>query len=282
MDLPCRYGGEEFAAILPATDAAGACVVAERIRKAVEDSVTTCDGKSLKVTCSLGLSESRSGDDSTKIIRRADEALYKSKEAGRNCGHWTEGESFYPISRPPEKSAVPPVSAESVASSEPEEPSIPPRPTFIDLLKRRVTESHRFGIPLSLMLLKVEEYQAIFMSNGRAVARQILDQAEPALEKAIREMDVLVRMENGEFIVMLPGKTQAEAAQVLKRMRIATSQCVVPLKDREYNLRFQHGIAELMPNESAQGVLARARQGLSEPSAAAAVAEPKKRPAGAK
>jgi diguanylate cyclase (GGDEF)-like protein len=169
-----------------------------------------------------------------------------------------------------------------MASSEPEEPSIPPRPTFIDLLKRRVTESHRFGIPLSLMLLKVEEYQAIFMSNGRAVARQILDQAEPALEKAIREMDVLVRMENGEFIVMLPGKTQAEAAQVLKRMRIATSQCVVPLKDREYNLRFQHGIAELMPNESAQGVLARARQGLSEPSAAAAVAEPKKRPAGAK
>jgi diguanylate cyclase len=282
MDLPCRYGGEEFAAILPATDAAGACVVAERIRKAVEDSVTTCDGKSLKVTCSLGLSQSRSGDDSAKIIRRADEALYKSKEAGRNCGHWTEGESFYPISKPPEKSAVPPVSAESMASSEPEEPSIPPRPTFIDLLKRRVTESHRFGIPLSLMLLKVEEYQAIFMSNGRAVARQILDQAEPALEKAIREMDVLVRMENGEFIVMLPGKTQAEAAQVLKRMRIATSQCVVPLKDREYNLRFQHGIAELMPNESAQGVLARARQGLSEPSAAAAVAEPKKRPAGAK
>ena len=57
MDLPCRYGGEEFAAILPATDAAGACIVAERIRKAVEASVTTCDGKSLKVTCSLGVSQ---------------------------------------------------------------------------------------------------------------------------------------------------------------------------------------------------------------------------------
>ena len=85
-------------------------------------------------------------------------------------------------------------------------------------------------------------------------------------------MDVLVRMENGEFIVMLPGKTQAEAGQVLKRMRITISHCVVPLKDREFILRFQHGIAELMPNETAQGVLSRARQGLSEPTRNAAAA----------
>ena len=97
------------------------------------------------------------------------------------------------------------------------------------------------------MLLKVEEFHTIFKSHGRAATRQILDMAEPALEKALREMDVLVRMENGEFIVMLPGKTQAEAGQVLKRMRITISHCVVPLKDREFNLRFQHGIAELMP-----------------------------------
>ena len=40
MDLPCRYGGEEFAAILPATDAINACKVAERIRAAIEASTT--------------------------------------------------------------------------------------------------------------------------------------------------------------------------------------------------------------------------------------------------
>jgi diguanylate cyclase len=282
MDLPCRYGGEEFAAILPATDAAGACIVAERIRTAVEDSVTACDGKSLKVTCSLGLSQAKTGDDSPKIIRRADDALYKSKEAGRNCGHWTDGETFFPITRPPASSPSPPAIPEPVVSTEPVETVLPPRPTFVDLLKRRVTESHRFGIPLSLMILKVEEYQAIFKSDGRAVARQILDLAEPALEEALREMDALVRMENGEFIVMLPGKTQAEAAQVLKRMRVATSQCVVPLKEREYDLRFQHGIAELKPNETAQEVLARARQGFSGPAATVATAGTKNRPARAK
>ena len=97
MDLPCRYGGEEFGVILPATEAAGACIVAERIRKAVEDSVTMSGGKSLKVTCSLGLSQLAPGDDIAKLIRRADEALYKSKEAGRNCGHWNTGDKFVPI-----------------------------------------------------------------------------------------------------------------------------------------------------------------------------------------
>ena len=56
MDIPCRYGGEEFAAILPATDAVNACKVAERIRAAIEASTTTCEGKTLKVTCSLGVS----------------------------------------------------------------------------------------------------------------------------------------------------------------------------------------------------------------------------------
>src|SRR3954470_14498316 len=55
MDVPCRYGGEEFGVILPGTDALSACRVAERIRAAVEASTTVCDGKSLKVTCSLGL-----------------------------------------------------------------------------------------------------------------------------------------------------------------------------------------------------------------------------------
>jgi diguanylate cyclase len=47
-DLPCRYGGEEFGVILPTTDAPSARIVAERIRAAVEESVTQFEGKTLK------------------------------------------------------------------------------------------------------------------------------------------------------------------------------------------------------------------------------------------
>jgi diguanylate cyclase (GGDEF)-like protein len=279
MDLPCRYGGEEFAVILPATDGPGACSVAERVRKAVEDSVTECDGKTLKVTCSLGLSEVRPGDDPARIIRRADDALYQSKKAGRNCGHWTDGESYFPISMPETAPAVEAV-AEDVVPPAAGAAAPTTHATFIHVLKRRVTESHRFGVPLSVMLLKIDDFDSVCNSDGTSVAGQIVDTVEPALEKALREMDVLARMENGEFVVMLPGKTQAEAGQVLKRMRITTSQCAVPLKDREFNVRFRHGIAELKPNETAQELLARARQAASATAISRQSAEARPQPTG--
>ena len=100
MDVPCRYGGEEFAVILPATDASKACIVAERIRAAIEESTTVCDGKTLKVTCSLGVSDFLADDDVARLIRRADDALYTSKKAGRNCGHWNTGTTHVPITAP--------------------------------------------------------------------------------------------------------------------------------------------------------------------------------------
>jgi PleD family two-component response regulator len=75
-------------------------------------------------------------------------------------------------------------------------------------------------------------------------------------------MDVLARLENGEFVVMLPGNTQGDAGQVAKRMRITMNTCVVPLVDRELHVRVRHSIAELVANETAQELLARARQGL--------------------
>lgn len=81
-DLPCRYGGEEFLAILPDTHAAGAFTVAERLRKDIEQ--MEVDG--LKVTISLGVATfpdlpAQNGDE---LIAFADQALYDSKRLGRN------------------------------------------------------------------------------------------------------------------------------------------------------------------------------------------------------
>lgn len=82
-DVPCRYGGEEFAVILPATDAAGALLVAERIRQDIES--MRVDG--LQVTISLGIAcyPEISALTPEALIAAADAALYRSKENGRNC-----------------------------------------------------------------------------------------------------------------------------------------------------------------------------------------------------
>jgi diguanylate cyclase len=258
-DLPCRYGGEEFGVILSSTDAASARIVAERIRAAVEESTTAFQDKQLKVTCSIGMSQFESSDDATRLIRRADEALYASKKAGRNCGHWQNAGKCIPLSAPD----VDPAAEEAVAIPAPEtlgSSRSTSGGTFIQMLKRRVTESHRFGIPITVIHLKIEDYEIVSQKYGSAIARQMSDVAEPALNKVLSEADVLAKLDLGEFVVMLPGKTQGEASILAKKMRSAVSHCVMPLVDRPLDLKFRDGVAELKPQETAQELLARARQ----------------------
>jgi diguanylate cyclase len=260
MDLPCRYGGEEFAVILPATQTAGACISAERIRKAIEESVTNCEGKSLKVTTSIGLAEVALNDNPTLLIKRADAALYKSKEAGRNCGHWHDCDICHPVTQPPEPKPASPA-AEAPPAESTSDGRVTSRSTFIQVLKRRVTESHRFGIPLSVIHLRIEEYEAVCRLYGQAIGRHALEAAASVLEKTLRVMDVLARLDNGEFIAMLPGNTSTDADQLTKRMRVALANCVIPQIDREMHMHFRHSIAELKPGETAQELLACARRG---------------------
>lgn len=87
-DLIGRYGGEEFTICLPGADASGARVFAERIRKRVENMkimLPDCS-QSIQITASFGttslLPESEEGVES--LIKRADNALYKAKNEGRN------------------------------------------------------------------------------------------------------------------------------------------------------------------------------------------------------
>jgi len=86
-DLAVRYGGEEFAVLLPDTDLHGALVIAEQIRRSVMDKNITHSGSPTGyVTVSLGCySFVPTGQDSIEVfIERADAALYQAKHSGRN------------------------------------------------------------------------------------------------------------------------------------------------------------------------------------------------------
>lgn len=79
-----RFGGEEFVAILPDTDAAGAKQVAERIRSAVADApVETTEGP-VSLTVSIGVAEYQAGESVRDLLERVDRALYAAKHGGRN------------------------------------------------------------------------------------------------------------------------------------------------------------------------------------------------------
>ncbi len=86
-DLVARLGGEEFFVAMPDTDAAAAAQIAERIRAAVEQPLFRIDrgARALQVTVSIGVSLADPGiSDVDTLLKRADEALYASKHAGRN------------------------------------------------------------------------------------------------------------------------------------------------------------------------------------------------------
>ncbi len=84
-DFVGRYGGEEFLIILPRTDVAGATKMAERVRTAVEATpMHGANGEDFAVTVSLGVAEYCDGDDEDLVVGRADAALYRAKDLGRN------------------------------------------------------------------------------------------------------------------------------------------------------------------------------------------------------
>ncbi len=96
-DAVCRYGGEEFALLLPETSAAEAMVLVERIRARMRQLDLRPRGEPVPVTASFGLTDTTAspGDQisSEILLGYADAALYQSKHAGRDCAHiWSPKE----------------------------------------------------------------------------------------------------------------------------------------------------------------------------------------------
>lgn len=84
MDVPCRYGGEEFCVILPKCNLEGARIFAERMRNAIADEEFNGDGHLINVTISTGCAQFRIKESAESFTERADKALYEAKQNGRN------------------------------------------------------------------------------------------------------------------------------------------------------------------------------------------------------
>ena len=84
-DTAYRYGGEEFTVILPETGGEEAGLVAQRIRAALENErFAPINGKEVKITISIGVTEYQPKEELSSFIQRADRAMYRSKQKGRN------------------------------------------------------------------------------------------------------------------------------------------------------------------------------------------------------
>ena len=106
-DIPVRWGGEEFLALLPGSDEAGLAATAERVRMLVENSWIQNGGTQVRVTVSVGATmavPTETGDD---LVDRADKFMYASKQGGRNRVTTDTGALISKADRPILGTAVP-------------------------------------------------------------------------------------------------------------------------------------------------------------------------------
>lgn len=93
-DTPCRYGGDEFAILLPETDFSSALMIGERLQQVIEESIVRTENGAIYFTISAGIATLTEGDitDLDVLIEHSDQALYEAKNAGRNqVKLWNKG-----------------------------------------------------------------------------------------------------------------------------------------------------------------------------------------------
>ncbi len=287
MDIVARYGGEEFAIILPASTLQEAEAGALRLCPHLETSQFHFEGKTLKVTISGGLAQAATGEDETSLIKRADEALYAAKKAGRNRIYTHDGKTIRPIgssgslrpaTKPPDaktpsaaalKSAETKAGAGAGASSAERGPveaagadsqtGLPNRTSLCDELRRRVAESQRYDSKLSLMLVNVDGFERVSDEHGQAAVDLVVKTVSQFLTAGMREMDLVARYSDKVFGVLLPGTPLDQAVGVAERLRGAVARCPLKSKDFELRMTVSTGLAEANLADDWTGLLARAQ-----------------------
>jgi diguanylate cyclase len=271
-DLACRYGGEEFAVVLVNTAAADAQVAADRIRKAIEAMPVQFEGNTLRVTASIGMAECMVEEDAAHLIRRSDESVYTSKKSGRNCAHWHNGDEFLRINIAKIDEGSAHRSAPALPQMAAEMTKLPGRAEFSEELKRRISESHRFGFPLTLLYFRVKDFKKLEHSYGNAIGALLIDSLSSFIQSTLRDMDLLGKLEHGELIVMLPGSTDSASKIVGQRVKTSISLCPIPLGDHQVRLDLDMGVSTVQPDEDAAAAMASAREAMEAASAAEAAA----------
>jgi diguanylate cyclase len=274
MDSVARFGGEEFAVIMPSTNYREATANVLRICSQIAESEFEFEGKALNVTVSGGLAEISAQDDEANLVKRADEGLYAAKKNGRNCAFVHDGEkTSLLVAKSLEASPAPANSASAAAGKSAAETSadgsvdpfrtdvqtgLPNRTAFCEEVRRRAAESNRYDSKLSLMLVKVNTLQKFADRPTDPTAELVLRTVSQFLTAGMREMDMVARYQSDAFAVLLPGTPMSQSLVVAERLRAAVARCPLRGKDFELQISVSTGLAEVVRNDDSASLMKRA------------------------
>jgi diguanylate cyclase (GGDEF)-like protein len=273
-DLVSRYGGEEFALVLPETGQEAACDRAERLRQAVEAARYRDGAEELRVTISVGVALLTAGDDPAGLLRRADAALYASKESGRNRVSWHDGRQVQSWP-PPETETV--GAQPQMPSQEPQPPAeesggrdraLCDRAAFCTLLQDHLSECRQAEQPLSLVLLRVDGFAEILAAHGQQACYLATRITIQFLGASFHGANAAGQLQPDTFAVLLPGMRTAQAVALGERLRLAIARCKFPLAGQPFQFTVSVAGAEANRRDNPQRLLARLEESLEAAAAA--------------
>ncbi|WP_425613814.1 GGDEF domain-containing protein [Anatilimnocola sp. NA78] len=276
-NLVARYGGEEFAIVFPGATFGAARETAEKARLAIASARFRYEGRELRVTASAGLAELVIGETEASLVKRADEALYASKHAGRNCGHFNDGFANHPIKlentrapSTPAKTGKPVVGdewlyetvAQEIAEDDPAA-QVSSRPIFFDNMIERLSILKKLPkTKLSLLLVQLDGLEKIRNEHGVSAGSIVVRVAAQIFKASLRDLDQISRLEDNTFSILLPGIQGTDALDIAQRIQAAVSRYPLPKRAGVTRVSVAIGVAEASHADDLQAVLRRARKAL--------------------
>jgi diguanylate cyclase len=281
-----RYGGEEFAIILTGESGSALACVAADARKFISEQVIAYEDLRLTITSSAGLTIIDEADTLSRVYERADEGLYRSKKAGRNCGHWLDlgewkpfpgpnGLPLEPARKPAEETAQKPTGnietpkglPHATAPSEPEksqastgDSDVLGLSVFVERLDAQLKQLSRANMPAAAIMIEAVGLTPSSASDFDQSWSKVLE----IVKLNLRGIDLICRLRQNTLCIFLPGCTLNAALEKAGGMQHLLEDRQTSDDEFDYPERFAIATGISLINETCGPFLQRLEDALEE------------------
>ena len=288
--LLARYGGEEFALIIDGTSIDDAIEIVEQMRRLVSETQFRYEGHPLALTISCGLAQLASREHCEQLLKRADEAMYAAKQAGRNRTFWHAGQQLQLVTSDVKlgfkctavgdfataghielatpANAVPSYRADSRLPTTSAFSLRTTRACWCDgammfwNIRQRLAEWNGGGDGFCVLAIEIDDGLRIGQSYGPMALHFMMRAQLLHLDATLRDMDIVARISKTRIIVLLPRLKLSSLTPILRRLRETMDRFAFPSASELVEYSISIGVTEATKEDDPQQVVQRAELAL--------------------